>query len=130
MEKADICHSENADAVRRDIFDRLTSLLVDHDKEQLRQQIEALTSKNPPDYSGVFGLLDITPLEGYGTEGVKSLAELRKQTVRKFWDQTQKDVAQAVKQVDIVRVDDLYGSFILIAGKPNEFQEEAVVLTR
>jgi len=123
LERDQLCNSGDAEVVRKDVFDGLTSLLVDHDSQRLRKELEDHKAKTL--YSDALRLLKGHKLGEMGTEGRIALASLREDTVLSFWLHTGKDVKQAAENADLNQVEELYGQFLRV-DDPNPFRSEAV----
>ena len=129
MTKQDgLCHSERSEKVRVSVFEKLTDLCVEHEKEQFSDKIEKLLKQKPPDYTKAFNFIDGpegAKLKELGNQGQSVYDYLRKNTVRSFWRYTENEAKIAIDDANIIGVSALYRDFQLLAGSPNEFTEQA-----
>ena len=127
-EKDGLCRSDSGESVRKSVFEKLTSLCVEHDRKQLTDKIKELLKPVMPDYPVAFRLIDGpegAKLKELGAEGRNAHDDLRTNTVDRFWSQTETDVNTATDDANINRVSALYRDFRLLAGNQNKFADEA-----
>lgn len=129
MTKQDgLCHSERSEKVRVSVFEKLTDLCVEHEKEQFSDKIDKLLKQEMPDYIKAFFLIDGpegTKLNDLGKQGQTAHDYLRKNTVGSFWRYTEKEAKLAIDDANINRVSALYRDFLVVVGDPNLFKEQA-----
>ena len=121
-------HSERSESVRVSVFEKLTNLCVEHEKEQFSDKIDKLLKQEMPDYIKAFFLIDGpegTKLKDFGKQGQTAHDYLRANTVGSFWRYTEKEAKLAIDDANINRVSALYRDFLVVVGDPNLFKEQA-----
>lgn len=123
-----LCHSERSESVRKSVFEKLTDLCVEREKDQFSGRIDKLLKQETPDYNKAFSQIDGSEgakLKDLGNQGQSAHDYLRKNTVRSFWGHTENEAKLAIDDANINGVSALYRDFLVVVGDPNEFTEQA-----